>query len=89
MLRRRLQEEGLRTWLFTNGRYYESVSLETLSDMFGLPRQAVHAIVSKMMISEELHASWDQPTGAIVMHKVRVLRSFLRSEAFLGGGGCH
>ena len=74
MLRRKIQEEGLRTHLFTYGSYYDSFSLEELSTVFDLPKNTVHSLISKMIINEELHASWDQPTGSIVMHKVEPTR---------------
>jgi hypothetical protein len=35
--------------------------------MFALEKQVVNTLVSKMIISDELFASWDQPTGSIVM----------------------
>jgi len=74
VLRRKIQEEGLRTYLFTYSTYYDSMSLDQLSQMCDLPKSTVHSLVSKMMISEELHASWDQPSGTIIMHKVEPTR---------------
>jgi len=70
MLARKIQEEGLRTFLFTYAPVYDSISLIECSRMFELPEKAVHSVVSRMMINDELHASWDQPTGTIVMHRV-------------------
>uniref|UniRef100_A0A672NSD0 Eukaryotic translation initiation factor 3 subunit C n=1 Tax=Sinocyclocheilus grahami TaxID=75366 RepID=A0A672NSD0_SINGR len=69
MLVRKIQEESLRTYLFTYSSVYDSLSMETLSEMFELELPTVHSIISKMIINEELMASLDQPTQTVVMHR--------------------
>lgn len=54
MLGGKIQEESLRTYLFTYSHVYDSISLVKLSDMFELPYSTVHAIISKMIINEEI-----------------------------------
>lgn len=54
MLGLKIQEESLRTYLFTYSHVYDSISLVKLSDMFELPYSTVHAIISKMIINEEI-----------------------------------
>merc|ERR1719150_2599055 len=74
MLCRKIQEETLRTYLFTYSKVYDSISVVTLSEMFELDKGEVHAIVSKMIISEELMASLDEPTECMVMHRTEPSR---------------
>ncbi|XP_061765417.1 eukaryotic translation initiation factor 3 subunit C [Nerophis ophidion] len=69
MLVRKIQEESLRTYLFTYSSVYDSISMGMLADMFELEIATVHSIISKMIINEELMASLDQPTQTVVMHR--------------------
>ncbi|XP_022096301.1 eukaryotic translation initiation factor 3 subunit C-like isoform X2 [Acanthaster planci] len=69
LITRKIQEESLRTYLFTYGSVYDSMSMNTLADMFELEKPVVHSIISKMIINEELMASWDEPAQTVVMHR--------------------
>ncbi|PLB40501.1 translation initiation factor eIF3 core subunit c [Aspergillus candidus] len=69
MLTQQIQEEGLRTYLFTYAPFYDSVSLPTLSGMFELPEKKIQAIISRMISHEELSAALDQVNDAIIFRK--------------------
>lgn len=68
MITRKIQEESLRTYLFTYNKIYDSISLHSLAEMFKLTPQIVHSTISKMIINEELQASWDEPTQTLILH---------------------
>lgn len=69
MLEEQIQEEGLRTYLFTYAPYYDTLSIEKLSSMFDLSERKVGAIISKMISHEELAAALDQVNSAIIFRK--------------------
>ncbi|KAI0779679.1 eukaryotic translation initiation factor 3 subunit 8 [Fomes fomentarius] len=75
MLAKRIQEEGLRTYLFTYAPHYSTLSLLLLSKTFSLSLRSVTSIVSKMIWNEELAASLDQSAGVIVFNRVEVTRT--------------
>ena len=63
MIVSKIQEESLRTYLFTYSSVYDTLSLVTLAEMFELDVYKVHSIISKMVINEELmvsdlHRTW-------------------------------
>ncbi|KAK9423101.1 hypothetical protein SUNI508_04395 [Seiridium unicorne] len=69
MLSKQIQEEGLRTYLFTYAPYYDTLAVTTLSSMFELEDRKVAAIVSKMISHEELAAALDQVTSTVIFRK--------------------
>jgi len=69
MIRQKIKEQGLRTYLFTASSVYDSLSAERLSSLFDLESSLIHSIVCKMIISGDLAASWDQESSCVVMHR--------------------
>ncbi|KAK0711690.1 eukaryotic translation initiation factor 3 subunit C [Lasiosphaeris hirsuta] len=69
MLAKQIQEEGLRTYLFTYAPFYDTLAVETLSGMFELDSRKVSAVVSKMISHEELAAALDQVTETVIFRK--------------------
>ncbi|KAG6844342.1 hypothetical protein H0H87_007618 [Tephrocybe sp. NHM501043] len=75
MLAKRIQEQGLRTYLFTYAPHYSTLSISLLSRTFSLPVNTVTSIVSKMIWSEELSASLDQSGDVVVFHRIELSRT--------------
>jgi len=69
MLEVQIQEEGLRTYLFTYAPFYDTLNVETLAGMFDLEPRKVAAIVSKMIHHEDLAAALDQVNSAIIFRR--------------------
>lgn len=57
MLRRKIREESLRTYLFTYSHVYDSISLPRLAGMYDMDYEQVHSVVAKMIINQELMVS--------------------------------
>lgn len=74
MIAQKIQEEALRTYLFTYSAVYDSLSMDVLAETFELDKSVVHSIISKMIINEELMASMDEPTQTVVMHRTEPSR---------------
>ncbi len=79
MITQKIQEESLRTYLFSYSAIYDSMSLDTLAEMFDLEKSVVLAIISKMIINEDLMVS--NLIGALVLW-------FERYSLFLQDGMC-
>ncbi|KAF8466462.1 eukaryotic translation initiation factor 3 subunit 8 N-terminus-domain-containing protein [Kalaharituber pfeilii] len=69
MLSEKIQEEGLRTYLFTYAPFYDTLALSRLAEMFDLTPRKVTALVSRMIAHEEIAAALDQVNNAIIFRK--------------------
>ena len=69
MLAKQIQEEGVRTFLFTYAPFYDTLALDTLSNMFELEPIKISAIISKMISHEELAAALDQVKQTVIFRK--------------------
>merc|ERR1712241_1183379 len=74
MISSKIQEESLRTYLFRYSSLYDSLSLQSLAEMFQIEVKLAHAAISKMIINEELMASLDEPTQIVMMHRTEPTR---------------
>ena len=74
MLGKRIQEEGLRTYLFSYSAYYDTVSLSHLAATFDVEERQVRSMVSKMIYNEELAASVDPTAGVVVFHRLELTK---------------
>ena len=59
MLKIKIQEESLRTYVFSSTRFYDSLSLEDLGQMFALDKERVAQTLSKMLIQEQIRGTLD------------------------------
>ncbi|GJD06292.1 Eukaryotic translation initiation factor 3 subunit C [Galdieria sulphuraria] len=64
-----IQVEGLRTFIHSYASYFDSLSVAFLSEWFELSPARVHSLISKMIMNEELQASWDQPSGCVLIKR--------------------
>ncbi|CCJ28088.1 unnamed protein product [Pneumocystis jirovecii] len=77
----KIQEEAVRTYLFTYAPFYDTISISRLSEMFDLSERSITALVSKMISYDEISAALDQVHNTIVIRKVELSR--LQSMALM------
>ncbi|KIL68985.1 hypothetical protein M378DRAFT_8398 [Amanita muscaria Koide BX008] len=75
MLAKRIQEQAVKTYLFTYAPQYSTLSLSLLSRTFALPIRTATSIISKMIWNEELSASIDQSDGVVIFHHCEFSRT--------------
>uniref|UniRef100_A0A7S1TC81 Eukaryotic translation initiation factor 3 subunit C n=1 Tax=Compsopogon caeruleus TaxID=31354 RepID=A0A7S1TC81_9RHOD len=69
-----IKVEGLRTFVVTYSVFYDSMGIADLSERFLMDPSKVHSVISKMIINEEIRASWDQPTRTVVVQRAEPSR---------------
>jgi translation initiation factor 3 subunit C len=74
MLGRKIQEEGVRTYLFTYSAFYDTLSLASLAEMFDLSANEIRRLVTMMISNDELQGQLDHSDGHLVFQRVETTR---------------
>ena len=80
MLRSRVQVEGLRTYLLAHARFYTSLSLKQLCEMFELPERKVRIWLGAPRTARHLHST--------ALHVMPVLAAWCSPPAAASPGPC-
>jgi len=68
-LKQLIKEQALRTTLFAHSAFFQSMKISDLVEYYEMPEDQVRSIISRMILTNELQASIDQPSGTLVpMH---------------------
>eukprot|EP00871_Galdieria_phlegrea_P004950 jgi/Galph1/5456/GphlegSOOS_G4023.1 len=65
-----IKVESLRTFVLSYSSHFDAMRVSSLAESFELASSRVHSVISKMIMNEELQASWDQPSGCIITRRV-------------------
>lgn len=74
MLEKYAKTQSLRVYLFSFSQFYDNISIDWITENFEMSSSEVQSTVSKLMINEELKASWDEPSRSLVLHKTEPTR---------------
>lgn len=72
MLRVRIKEEAVRTYLLLNGEHYDSLSLSHICQMFGMEEAVTRRIICRMIFNRELSAAWEHPADILVIYRTEL-----------------
>lgn len=68
ILKERIKVEAFNTYIFKYVGVYDSFSVDQLSGMFDLNPNVIHSLLSKMIISGEIHATWDDSSKCCLIN---------------------
>lgn len=74
MLGRKIQEEGVRTYLFTYSAFYDTFSLSSLADMFDLSSNEVRRLITMMISNDEIRGQLDHSDDNLRFQRVETSR---------------
>lgn len=74
MLGRKIQEEGIRTYLFTYSAFYDTLSLASLAEMFDLSNNEIRRLVTMMVSNDELQGQLDHSDDNVIFQRVETTR---------------
>jgi translation initiation factor 3 subunit C len=74
MLRRKIQEEGVRTYLFTFSTFYDTLSLSSLAEMFDLSPNELRRLVTMMISNDEIRGQLDHSDENLLFQRVETTR---------------
>jgi translation initiation factor 3 subunit C len=74
MLGRKIQEEGLRTYLFTYSTFYDTLSISSLAEMFDLPPGEIRRLVTMMISNDEIQGQLDHADENVLFQRIDTSR---------------